>query len=257
MTETSSDKLSVVSLFSGIGGIDLGLQRAGFEIVAHSEVDEFANLVLTKNFPGVPNLGDVTKIDWTPWRGQVDVIAGGFPCQPFSTQGKRLGADDERNLWYEFARAIRDVRPHYVLLENVPGLLSSSGGADFGAILRDLASLGFDAEWDCVPASAFGAPHGRDRWFALAYPRGERQQEPGIGWPEPDDHAADDFREADDALDAFRRASLPLLCRRHDGLPRRMVKRRMTALGNAVVPAVAEHVGRILLQIHTERNTRG
>ena len=104
----------------------------------------------------------------------VDLVCGGFPCQPHSTAGRRLGAADERDLWPEFRRLIRELRPRWVVAENVPGLLSIDAGRFFGGLLRDLAALGFDAEWDCIPASAVGAPHRRDRVWVVAYPHGER-----------------------------------------------------------------------------------
>ena len=161
--------LTVGSLFAGIGGIDLGLQRAGHRIVWHSEIDKFASRVLEKHFPGVPNLGDVTKIEWrhVPY---VDIIAGGYPCQPFSTAGKRKGAKDARHLWPYFLDAIRTLRPRYALLENVRGHLTLG----FGDVLADLASCGYSAEWQVIPASSVGAPHRRDRLFVVAYPDRER-----------------------------------------------------------------------------------
>ena len=157
--------LTVGSLFAGIGGIDLGLQRAGHRIVWHSEIDKFATRVLEKHFPGVPNLGDVTKIEWrhVPY---VDIIAGGYPCQPFSTAGKRRGAKDARHLWPYFLDAIRTLRPRYALLENVRGHLTLG----FGDVLADLAACGYSAEWQVIPASSIGAPHRRDRLIVVAYP---------------------------------------------------------------------------------------
>jgi DNA (cytosine-5)-methyltransferase 1 len=156
--------LTVGSLFAGIGGIDLGLQRAGHRIVWHSEIDKFATRVLEKHFPGVPNLGDVTKIEWrhVPY---VDIIAGGYPCQPFSTAGKRRGAKDARHLWPYFLDAIRTLRPRYALLENVRGHLTLG----FADVLADLAACGYSAEWQVIPASSIGAPHRRDRLIVVAY----------------------------------------------------------------------------------------
>jgi len=110
----------------------------------------------------------------------VDVLCGGFPCQPHSLAGKRGGAADSRDLWPEYARLIRELRPRWVVAENVPGLLSNDAGRFFGGILRDLAACGYDAEWDCVSASAVGAPHRRDRVWIVAYPNGKRLQERGL-----------------------------------------------------------------------------
>ena len=157
--------MRVLSLFTGIGGIDLGLERAGFTIAYHSEIDPYCQKVLRKHWPDVPNLGDVKNIKWEEL-DHVDVIAGGYPCQPFSTAGKRQGEEDPRHLWPYVRDAIRVLRPRYALMENVRGHLTLG----FGSVLADLASLGYSAEWQVLPASAFGAPHRRDRLFFVAYP---------------------------------------------------------------------------------------
>jgi DNA (cytosine-5)-methyltransferase 1 len=160
------------SLFAGIGGIDLGLERAGWTGRWQVEWDPFCQHVLAHHWPDVPRYGDITRVDWSTVE-PVDLIAGGFPCQPFSVAGKQRGIEDERWLWPEFARAIRELRPRYVLVENVPGLLAGHGG--MGHVLADLAALGYDAEWDSVPAAAVGAPHLRYRVWVVAYPHGEGQ----------------------------------------------------------------------------------
>ena len=156
--------LTVGSLFSGIGGFDLGLERAGMKVIWQSEIDTFASKVLKKHWPDVPNLGDINKIDWTNIE-RPDVICGGYPCQPFSTAGKRGGATDPRHLWPAMFNAICLLRPRYALMENVRGHLSMG----FDQVLGDLASIGFDAEWQVIPAAAVGAPHKRDRVFIVAY----------------------------------------------------------------------------------------
>ena len=157
--------LTVGSLFSGIGGFDLGLERAGMKVIWQSEIDEFASKVLKKHWPDVPNLGDITKVDWSKVE-RPDVICGGYPCQPFSTAGKRGGATDPRHLWPAMFNAICLLRPQYAIMENVRGHLSMG----FGDVLADLASIGFDAEWQVIPAASVGAPHKRDRVFIVAYP---------------------------------------------------------------------------------------
>lgn len=160
------------SLFAGIGGIDLGLERAGWECRFQVEWDPFCQRVLAKHWPDVTRYGDITGVDWSGVE-RVDLLAGGFPCQPFSVAGKQRRLDDERWLWPEFARAIRELRPSLVLVENVPGLLV--GGMD--AVLGDLAELGYDAEWESIPAAAVGAPHLRYRVWVVAHANG--QGEPG------------------------------------------------------------------------------
>jgi DNA (cytosine-5)-methyltransferase 1 len=208
--------MTVGSLFSGIGGFDLGFERAGFEIKWQVEIDDYASAVLAKHWPKVRRYRDVRTVHGEAThvadadeqretsvyayagdgralaaearqhsRGRggrpissaacclepVDVICGGFPCQPHSLAGKRAGASDERDLWPHFARLIRACQPRWIVAENVPGLLSSDAGRFFGTVLGDLAACGYDAEWDCLPASAFGAPHRRDRVWIVAYPR--------------------------------------------------------------------------------------
>lgn len=189
MTEAPR-KLTVGSLFSGIGGLELGLEwTGGFETIWQCEIDPYARAVLAKHWPEVPRYEDVRHITAATVPSP-DVLIGGFPCQPHSVAGKRGASLDERDLWGEFARIIGETRPRWVVAENVSGLLTSRdpvragdySGAFFGRVLSDLAALGYDAEWDCISAAAVGAPHIRDRVFLLAYPNGsERRQEPKGG----------------------------------------------------------------------------
>ncbi len=159
------DLLTVGSLFSGIGGIDLGLERTGgFRTRWFAEVEPYCSRVPARHWPDVPNLGDVREIGADA--PTVDVLAGGFPCQPVSLAGRRQGQSDARWLWPEFARLVGLLRPRVVLVENVPGLASKG----LGAVLEDLSALGYDAEWNLVSAAAVGAPHLRERLFVVAYP---------------------------------------------------------------------------------------
>jgi DNA (cytosine-5)-methyltransferase 1 len=164
--------MKVGSLFSGIGGLDLGLERAGMEIVWQCESDPYCRAVLRKHWPHIELFGDVRTL-YAPRR--VDLICGGFPCQPVSQAGRRRAQADDRWLWPEMARVLRDLRPRYVLVENVPGLLARG----MGDVLGDLASLGFDAEWESLPVAAFGAPHLRDRVFIFGYRPPETVGRPG------------------------------------------------------------------------------
>jgi DNA (cytosine-5)-methyltransferase 1 len=162
--------LRVLDLFSGIGGFSLGLERTGgFQTVAFCEIEPFCRSVLAKHWPGVPIYEDV-KILTTERLGSdgitVDVICGGFPCQDISVAGKGAGLDGERSgLWFEFHRLIKEIKPQYAIIENVSALRSR--GLD--AVLRSLAEIGYDAVWHCIPASAVGAPHQRDRIWIVAY----------------------------------------------------------------------------------------
>jgi DNA (cytosine-5)-methyltransferase 1 len=160
--------LTVGSLFSGIGGLDLGLERAGMEVRWQIENNAYCQRVLAKHWPAVPRYGDIKEVDPSELES-VDVICGGFPCQPVSLAGKGRAQDDERWLWPEFVRVVRHLRPHYVLVENVPGLLVRGMGDVLGA----LAGLGYDAEWQSIPATAVGAPHLRYRVLVVAYASSE------------------------------------------------------------------------------------
>ena len=164
--------LTILSLFAGIGGFDLGIRLAYPETqtVCYVEIDGYCQRVLAArmsdgSLPAAPIYGDITTFDGRPWSGSVDWVVGGFPCQDLSTAGKRVGLDGERSgLWWEMLRVVGEVRPRYVCVENVPGLLV--GGV--GRVLGSLADLGYDAEWHLIPAQAVGAPHLRWRWWCLA-----------------------------------------------------------------------------------------
>ena len=253
------------SLFAGIGGFDLGLERAGWTCSWQVEIDEYCQRILAKHWPNARRHGDVrtfpptAEADW-----KVDLICGGFPCQPVSLAGRRQGTSDPRWLWPEFARVIAVLRPCLVLVENVPGLY----GNGMGDALVDLATCGYDAEWDCLSAAAVGAPHLRERVWLLAYPAGARQlraEQPQDGCGGARRQSADDFdsvRETADSdsarlegsrLDGFR-ASIersdwwdiePDVGRVAHGIPARVD--RLRGLGNAVVPQVAEWIGKLLL----------
>jgi DNA (cytosine-5)-methyltransferase 1 len=188
--------LTVGSLFAGIGGFDLGLERAGMRSVWQCEIDPYCQRVLEKHWPDVLRVPDIRDVGagTVPY---VDVICGGFPCQDISVAGRGAGIDGERSgLWSEYARVIRELRPRYVVVENVAALLAR--GLD--RVLGDLAALGYDAEWDCIPASAVGAPHRRDRLWLVAYPGGARRRQdaggalgdegPHEGWARSHDRSA-------------------------------------------------------------------
>lgn len=160
--------LTVGSLFSGIGGLDLGLERAGMRVIWQSEIDPYACRVLNKHWPEVTNHGDIKTIDWGTVQ-RPDVICGGYPCQPFSTAGKRQGRDDPRHLWPWVLDAISGLRPRYAILENVRGHLSMGGLS----VIGELATIGYDAEWRVISAASVGANHRRDRIVIVAYPQSQ------------------------------------------------------------------------------------
>ncbi len=198
-------KLRVLSLFSGIGGFDLGLERTGgFETVAFCESDTFCQQVLAKHWPSVPCHDDVCTMEFTI--GQADVVVGGFPCQDISVAGKRAGLSGARSgLYWELVRAIRVVRPLYAILENVAELLRNG----MGVVLGDLAESGYSVEWDCVPACALGACHERDRVWIVAHDN-QREQQIGrtqpVRWGQCGPSEGACSRVDTDAIDAERRS---------------------------------------------------
>jgi DNA (cytosine-5)-methyltransferase 1 len=247
-------KLRVLSLFAGIGGFDLGLERTGgFETVAFCEIDPFCQRVLAKHWPKVPCYDDVRTLTGERLAADgvaVDIICGGFPCQDVSIAGAREGLDGERSgLWYDYRRLIGELRPRYVLVENVAELL----GNGMGRVLGSLAEIGYDAEWYCIPASYLGAWHKRDRVWVVAYPHEVSGCEGRS--PQPI------LRQSDLSFQSPRvaerwpgRSNLPSprLCGARDGVPDRVG--RIASCGNAVVPQIPELIGRAILAAReTER----
>ncbi len=157
------------SLFSGIGGFDLAAEWMGWTNVLHCERDPFCQRVLKYHFPNAKTYNDVKTFDGTEWRGRVDILTGGFPCQPYSSAGKRLGKDDERHLWPEMCRIISEVAPAYVVGENVRGLLNWNGGMVFEEVCADLEAMGYEVWTGLIPAAGVGAPHRRDRIWWVAH----------------------------------------------------------------------------------------
>jgi DNA (cytosine-5)-methyltransferase 1 len=287
--------MNVLDLFSGIGGFSLGLERAGMRTVAFCEVDSYCREVLRKHWPDVPIYGDVRKLRFDEGRlvadadtgheqpeqeiragrQSIDLICGGFPCQDISIAGKGAGlAGDRSGLWSEYARIIGEARPRYVIVENVSALL----GRGLERVLGDLAALGYDAEWHCIPAAAAGAPHRRDRIWIVAYPccpqRGAvgsthqrlawaeclSQWQEGSGGSEPScEDVADASRphvegqrqsggipsQRSPSRGASWWFSEPDVGRVAHGIPARVD--RLRGLGNAVVPQIPEIIGRAIM----------
>lgn len=226
--------LTLGSVFSGAGFLDLGLERAGMELRWHSESDPHAAKVLAHHWPGMPNLGDVTAADWSGVE-PVDVLAGGFPCQPFSDAGLRKGTEDERWMWPAYARAVRALRPSYVIVENVSALLRSDA---FGWVLADLAEAGYVGRWSCIRACDVGAPHRRERVFIVAHAddhrRGRLRDKPALNREVRDDPCRDARTGGPQTVahaDEHGRGAEPGLPRRRGGLrqPRYDIDRRGTS----------------------------
>jgi DNA (cytosine-5)-methyltransferase 1 len=244
--------LRLLDTFSGIGGFSYAAERivGGFETVAFVEREPYCQQILGKHWPNVPIYDDITTFNPDPY--SADVVCGGFPCQDISTAGKQAGIKQgtRSGLFYELIRVIRLVQPRYVVLENVSAILAN--GLD--TVLGELAEAGFDAEWACIPASAVGACHHRNRWWCVAYanntgveaPRA-KQQPAGIEqYGKLAAHATSTRLERRWACGSTAKqlcpdwggyTSKPVLCRGDDGLSNRV--ERLKALGNAVVPQVA------------------
>ena len=279
-------KLRLLDLFSGIGGFSLGLERSGLcETVAFCEIEDFPRRVLAKHWPKVPIYNDVRKLTADAlFRDGIDgieVISGGFPCQDLSSAGKRLGlgAGTRSGLYAEVIRLACELRPKFIILENVAGLLTGPGeqpGQWFSRVLCDLASIGYDAEWENIPAAALGAPHRRERVWVVAYPaqnddakfegvhrcgedrffghssavlahansinvQGKQSEKPNSQeWARSFTRPIRPFSYGDGWWETE-----PGMGRVADGIPDRA--HRLAALGNAVVPQIPELIGRAIL----------
>jgi DNA (cytosine-5)-methyltransferase 1 len=157
------------SLFSGIGGFDLAADWMGWENIFHCEIAEFPRKILNHYWPNADCHEDIKKTDFTKYYGTVDIISGGFPCQPYSAAGKRLGKEDDRHLWPEMLRVIREVKPQWVVGENVRGLLNWNGGMVFHEVCSDLENIGYEVQAFIIPASGINAPHQRERLWIVAH----------------------------------------------------------------------------------------
>jgi len=173
------------SLFSGIGGFDLAAEWMGWENIFHCEWNPFGQKVLKHHFPNSKSYEDITKTDFSIHRGTIDILTGGFPCQPYSSAGKRLGKEDERHLWPHMLRTIEEVQPRFVVGENVRGLTNWNGGLVFDEVQFDLETKGYEVIPFLLPACAVNAPHRRDRIWFIAHSNnkiGQREKCNNSGW---------------------------------------------------------------------------
>lgn len=237
-----------LSLFSGIGGLDLGLERAGMTCVGQVENNPFCTKVLENHWPNVKRMTDIRDVNGDEF-GVLDLIAAGFPCQDISDAGKRAGISTPRSgLYAQAVRCIRVARPIKALLENVAALLRRG----MGTVLGDLAEIGYDAEWDCIQACGVGAPHERERVFITAnrMPEGgpglvtsRYSFQPGPwGWR----GEADLQHISESPMQQSDRWPEPIICRMDVRLPNRVD--RLAGVGNSVVPQVAEVIGRAIME---------
>jgi DNA (cytosine-5)-methyltransferase 1 len=245
--------LKHLDLFSGIGGFALAAQWAGIETVAFCEIDDFACKVLNKNFPDVPVHRDIRELDGSLYAG-IDLITGGYPCQPFSTAGKRKGADDPRHLWPEMFRVIRQARPTWVVCENVAGHISM--GLD--AVLADMEGIGYAGQAVVIPACAKDAPHERKRVWIIFHahstyanggyrPSGEDFQIEKRQTSQGKQERNDRFVKLESGTVTPRGTSYAGALRILDGIPDRVDRNK--ALGNAIVPQVAYEILRCIRDV--------
>ena len=277
--------MNVLDLFSGIGGFSLGLQRAGMKTIAFCEIDKYCQKVLKKNFPDIPIYDDVCKLNGSDINEPVDLICGGFPCQPFSFAGKRLGAEDDRHLWPEYLRLIQELKPTWIIGENVAGLINM--GLD--NVLSDLEGAGYSSRTFVIPAVAVDAKHRRDRLWIVGYSnlyvRGEQRNflphanDRGIRRGEQQSESTQEThgklayttsirqqgqrefeQRSSSTPDKKRQTNTtfsigiksewsiePELGRVAHGIPHRMD--RLKGLGNAVVPQIPEIIGNAIMEV--------
>jgi DNA (cytosine-5)-methyltransferase 1 len=270
------------SLFSGIGGFDLAAEWMGWENVFHCEWNPFGQKVLKHHFPNSISYNDITKTDFSIHRGNIDIVTGGFPCQPYSTAGLRKGKADERHLFPEMLRAIKEIQPTWVIGENVRGLVSWEGGLVFHEVCNDLEREGYEVQPFLIPAASVNAPHKRERIWFVAYSDGARreklntstitnQQDIISGYASDTngnrlegslssklDRQFSGKKKHDEECISLRREGLrfqdfptkPAICGGDDGLPRELdgitfpkwKQETIKAYGNAIVPQVAYEI---------------
>lgn len=242
--------MRVLDLFSGLGNFSLGLERSGgFRTIGFCEIDPFARRILAKHWPDVPCAHDVREREFT--LGEADVICGGFPCQDVSQAGGGAGLSGSRSgLWGELLRAIRVVRPLYALVENVAALLDRG----MGTVAGDLAEIGYDAQWHCIPASSVGAEHHRDRVWIVSHPDEEHGQT-RVGILPYDEGTLQQAYHRNRAS-VWLASTLPPP-RVADGTTAWVDRRERTeALGNAVIPQIPEIIGRAMMHAHNSGEPR-
>jgi DNA (cytosine-5)-methyltransferase 1 len=280
--QTALPKFTHGSLFSGIGGFDLAAEWIGWQNIFHCEWNEFGQKVLNYYWPKAISYADITKTDFTIHRGAIDILTGGFPCQPYSGAGKRLGKEDSRHLWPEMLRAIREIQPTWIVGENVRGLTNWNDGMVFDEVQAEMEAEGYEVTPFLLPACAVNAPHRRDRiWFVAHSSRngfiGDKESEKGFQYTPgreafSESNAHDGLRITPDTTSIglegriqkrerfraqtfgnekdWRPLSEPTLCNGDDGISERLDgitfsnwrKESIKAGGNAIVPQVAYQI---------------
>ena len=243
------------SLFSGIGGFDLAAEWAGWDNIFHCEWNPFGQKVLAYHFPNSKSYNDITKTDFSIHAGEIDILTGGFPCQPYSSAGKQLGTEDERHLWPEMLRTIKEIKPTWVVGENVLGIVNWGGGVVFNDVQVDLENQGYEVQAFILPACGKNAPHKRQRVFFVAYSNSKRYTRPTSarvkeikGRTNNNEYRECSWKNKVNNWDNWPKQPYVLL--RDDGLPTGLdyktfpsIRREsIKAAGNAIVPQVAYEI---------------
>ena len=246
------------SLFSGIGGFDLAAEWMGWENVFHCEWNPFGRRVLKHHFPKAISYEDITNVSFRSHRGSIDILTGGFPCQPYSVAGSRLGKDDERHLWPHMLRAVREIKPRWVVGENVRGIISWNDGLVFDEVCSDLEAEGYQVQPYLLPACGVNAPHQRFRVWFIAHTDSNQRSERRVYPPQPKKtkgHSGPRYPRGDwSTWKNF--PTQPPICGGDDGLPTELDgitfskwrKESIKAYGNAIVPQVAHQIFKAIEQ---------
>lgn len=249
--------MKVLDLCSGIGGFTIGLHEAGFETVAFCEIEPYCQAVLKKHWPDIPIYNDVRDISAERLRSdgivQPEVVVGGYPCQPFSVAGKRRGDQDDRHIWPEIFRIVKDIRPTWCIFENVAGHITM--GID--TVLSDLESANYATRAFIIPAVGVDAPHKRDRVWIVANAKSKqgssknnRSEQRKAGEPKQGKFGRNDSG----SLQQRKWVSEPRVGRVVDGVPNRAYRNK--ALGNAVVPEIPRRIGQVIMEMENDRLSR-
>ena len=246
------------SLFSGIGGFDLAAEWAGWQNVFHCEWNTFGQKVLKHHFPKSISYEDITKTDFSIHKGSVGILTGGFPCQPYSTAGKRLGKEDNRHLWPHMLRAIKEVQPSWVVGENVRGLTNWNGGVVFDEVQADLEAEGYEVTPFLLPACAVNAPHRRDRIWFVAYSNSTNSKTRTFGevLGQSNRQEADGYSNVECRNKWENFPTVSPICGGDDGISKELDNitfpkwrnESIKAYGNAIVPQVAYQIFKAINQ---------
>jgi len=241
-----------IGLFEGEGGFSLAARWMGWETKAWCEWDEFNRVVLKYHFPNAEPFGDITKSDFTKYANTINIVTGGFPCQPFSNSGEQLGENDNRWLFDEMLRAIREIKPEWVVAENVFAIASSKFAKTFEHICASMEAEGYEVQPIIIPATAVEAEHERYRVWFIAHSRSIRFSGQGasVGQLQPTKIGN---RETSRFVNFVQRNSMPFVCESHYGLSRKLAERAIHAAGNAIVPQLAFEIFQSIVECQNEK----